>query len=290
MHSAAIHRFFAGKMPALPKKPHISHKPVNGYENTMKPQDKNYLKILLIDDDPSVHNLYKFAFENAGFSYLQALTSVHAMKILELESVSLIIIDGMLPDIPGASLCRMIRLLPNYESVPIIFFSAYFRDVSLLRNLFVETRINLVLPKPQPPEDLIRHVSRILKKSFAAIDQPLMTDEAFMRIRTLYIQSFFDQLREIENLLEKIAGDPSDVETLKSLRQSVHKIHGSAGSYGYTLVSHVAGLWERKIDGILNNPPAMNEGNLNTFRSAFEKIKMCFQLPDEIPERSAAVI
>ena len=256
----------------------------------MKTDDRNISTILIVDDDPDIHELYKYAFENEGFSYLGALTVVHAMNILETSTVELIIVDGMLPDISGANLCQMIRLLPKYKKTPVIFFSAYFRDIAVMKNLFVDLGINLVLPKPQKPESLIHHTKHLLGKSNVDFVSQTDYDEAFANIRAMYIQSFLQQLSEIEIIMNRIDSGKADREDFIKLRHYVHKIHGSAGSYGYTLVSYISGKWEKELDSIITSTDIPPAEKVHSFKTVFEKIKVCFQLPDDLPENKFTMV
>ncbi len=55
-----------------------------------------------------------------------------------------------------------------------------------------------------------------------------------------YLQSARGQLQLLAQLADRLAARNDDVEALEALRREVHKIHGSAGSYGFWSASRLA--------------------------------------------------
>ena len=69
-------------------------------------------KILLVEDEPDLLQTLAFNFENEGYKVAKALDGKEAMKFLEDDdSISLVILDLMLPDMSGLDICRHISCL-----------------------------------------------------------------------------------------------------------------------------------------------------------------------------------
>ncbi|MCF8075348.1 MAG: response regulator [Desulfotignum sp.] len=66
-------------------------------------------RILVVDDEPTILNLFTQAFERAGYLVTTAETAEAALKILEKESFWVFFLDLNLPGMSGVDLCRQIR-------------------------------------------------------------------------------------------------------------------------------------------------------------------------------------
>ena len=70
-------------------------------------------KILLVEDDITIHNLIKELLLNEGYLVIDAYSGTEALILLERESVSLILLDLMLPGINGEEIIKDLFLLHN---------------------------------------------------------------------------------------------------------------------------------------------------------------------------------
>lgn len=78
-------------------------------------------RILIIDDDANINNLLKEALKKAGYGYSQAFSGSEALLLLKMESFDLVLLDLMLPGIPGEKVLEEIRKKGN---VPVIVLTA----------------------------------------------------------------------------------------------------------------------------------------------------------------------
>jgi DNA-binding response OmpR family regulator/DNA repair exonuclease SbcCD ATPase subunit len=88
-------------------------------------------KILIVDDDPFMQNLYRKALEREGFAILTALDGLAAVEMLPTLSVDLIVLDLMLPKIHGLKVLETIRADNLRKNLPVLILSnAYLPDVA----------------------------------------------------------------------------------------------------------------------------------------------------------------
>jgi two-component system, chemotaxis family, chemotaxis protein CheY len=76
--------------------------------------------ILIVDDSPSVRDLITFTLETAHFKVLCGIDGKDALKHLNGASIDLVITDLHMPKVDGISLIKEIRLMPQYQFVPIL--------------------------------------------------------------------------------------------------------------------------------------------------------------------------
>ena len=78
-------------------------------------------KIMVVDDDSNICELLRLYLEKEGFDAVIAPNGMKALEMFDSEKPDLILLDVMLPDIDGFTLCRMIR---KKDMVPIVFLTA----------------------------------------------------------------------------------------------------------------------------------------------------------------------
>lgn len=88
--------------------------------------------ILVVDDDPDIIEVTSLYLSNAGYNVYSASSSIEALKKIKEISFHLIILDVMLPDIEGTTVCKRIR-----ESIycPIIFISCNDDEDTIIKAL-----------------------------------------------------------------------------------------------------------------------------------------------------------
>jgi DNA-binding response OmpR family regulator len=116
--------------------------------------------ILIVDDDPAVLQGVTTLLEQAGYATRSAATGAETLDMLaDAPLPSLIILDIMLPEIDGYTVCRHIRQLPAY--VPILMLSA--RDELTDKVAGLELGADEYVTKPFAPRELIARVRAMLR-------------------------------------------------------------------------------------------------------------------------------
>ena len=80
-------------------------------------------KILLVDDEESIHLLYREEFEEEGFKVHSALTGVNALQKFKIVSPDLIILDINMPGMNGIEVLRHIKEIN--PKMPVVLSTAY---------------------------------------------------------------------------------------------------------------------------------------------------------------------
>ncbi len=80
-------------------------------------------KILLIDDEESIHLLYREEFEEEGYEVHSALSGEEALEKVALINPDLVILDINMPGMNGIDVLR--RLKEMNSKMPVILSSAY---------------------------------------------------------------------------------------------------------------------------------------------------------------------
>ncbi|MBY7141896.1 response regulator transcription factor [Virgibacillus sp. NKC19-3] len=117
--------------------------------------------ILIIDDDTYILDLLTTVFEKEEFQHIKkASTGEEAYFQVKQNNPHIILLDVMLPDIDGFTLCSQIR---SYTSVPILFLTAKTTDLDKLQGFSFGG--DDYITKPFNPLEVVARVKAQLKRS-----------------------------------------------------------------------------------------------------------------------------
>jgi two-component system alkaline phosphatase synthesis response regulator PhoP len=117
--------------------------------------------ILLVEDEENLQEALKLNLELEGYEVASSYDGADALRQFQQEHFDLIILDVMLPELDGISVCETIRLT-NTE-IPILILSA--RNSSSDRVLGLKKGADDYLTKPFNLEELLLRVNKLIRKS-----------------------------------------------------------------------------------------------------------------------------
>jgi CheY-like chemotaxis protein len=115
-------------------------------------------RVLVVDDEIDTLNLLRTILEISGYEAFTTLNSVDAITLAEVEHPDCILLDIMMPQLDGFTLCKMMRLHPATANLPIVFVTAY--SALDLEDRRREAGADMVLPKPIGMDVLIEAVQK----------------------------------------------------------------------------------------------------------------------------------
>src|SRR5450432_1207644 len=123
--------------------------------------DSGKHKILVVDDDPEIVELFVDVLERDGrFEVKTAATGYDAGISTQEFQPDLLILDYMLPDINGNVVCQTIRANPNFERMKIIIVSGVVNQEEI--NDLLKAGADEFVKKPFNIEKLIERVGELL--------------------------------------------------------------------------------------------------------------------------------
>ena len=121
--------------------------------------------ILIIDDEPDMLELVSFHVRAAGHKVLQAATGKAGLHSAQSNLPDLIILDVMLPDLEGFTICEMLRRLPSTASTPVLMLTAL--DGELARAHAIGCGVTGYLRKPCNMAKLVEQIDQTLREEEA---------------------------------------------------------------------------------------------------------------------------
>lgn len=151
-------------------------------------------KILVVDDEPSIVTLLKFNIEQAGFEVITADNGRSGLDTALSQSLDLIVLDLMLPEMDGMDVCRALR--QEKVNTPILMLTA--KDDEFDKVLGLELGADDYLTKPFSPREVVARIKAILRRSGT---EDVSTDEQTIKIKDLVIHLDRYDVYFKENLL-----------------------------------------------------------------------------------------
>lgn len=81
-------------------------------------------KLLLVDDDPDMVELLSYHFGGAEWVVFTAATAIEALHEARRVLPDLIVLDLLLPDLDGISVCELLRRQPSTAAIPVLMLTA----------------------------------------------------------------------------------------------------------------------------------------------------------------------
>lgn len=117
-------------------------------------------KIVIVDDDARIRDLLRRFLSQEGFDVLLAEDGRSLDRILQRETIDLIVLDLMLPGEDGLSICK--RLRSHGTKIPVIMLTAKGEDVDRINGL--EIGADDYLGKPFNPRELLARIHAVLRR------------------------------------------------------------------------------------------------------------------------------
>ncbi|QWH59893.1 response regulator transcription factor [Bacillus mycoides] len=209
--------------------------------------------VLVVDDESDMRQLVGMYLDNFGYEWGEAENGKEALRKLETDHYDFVVLDIMMPEMDGLSVCKEIR---KTSDVPIIFLTAKGEEWNRVNGLRMGADDYIV--KPFSPGELIARMEAVLRRYTKQEQQeeiqfgPILINEKSRRVETngetisLTVKEFDllyflcqhnGQVFSREQLLEKVwgydyAGSTRTVDThVKTMRLKL----GESGNYIQTV-------------------------------------------------------
>jgi CheY-like chemotaxis protein len=116
-------------------------------------------KVLIVDDDPGILNIYNIVLEKAGYD-TTVLADGNALLTSQYQLPDVIVLDRQLSGIDGLDVCRHLKNDPLTRHIPVIMISAS-PDINIRSK---EAGADNFIEKPFKTQDLLSMMAFYLQK------------------------------------------------------------------------------------------------------------------------------
>ena len=116
-------------------------------------------RVLVVEDEESYSDALTYMLRKEGFEVSVANTGPDALAEFDRAGADIVLLDLMLPGLPGTEVCRQIRLT---SSVPVIMVSA--KDDEVDKVVGLELGADDYVTKPYSPRELVARIRAVLRR------------------------------------------------------------------------------------------------------------------------------
>ncbi|MBF6569307.1 MAG: response regulator [Candidatus Binataceae bacterium] len=120
-------------------------------------------QILVVEDESEIRELIRYNLEREGFAVEQEGDGASALARIRRRAPDLIVLDLMLPGMPGLEICRQVRADPERAHLPILVVTA--RGAEVDRVIGLEMGADDYVVKPFSPRELVARVRALLRRA-----------------------------------------------------------------------------------------------------------------------------
>jgi two-component system response regulator RegX3 len=116
-------------------------------------------RVLVVEDEESFSDPLSYMLRNEGFEVAVAPTGPEALEEFDRHGADLVLLDLMLPGLPGTEVCRQLR---NRSTVPVIMLTA--KDSEIDKVVGLELGADDYVTKPFSSRELVARIRAVLRR------------------------------------------------------------------------------------------------------------------------------
>jgi len=211
----------------------------------------------VVEDEADLQEVLQYNLRQAGFDVVATQRGREALGLARAERPNVILLDLMLPDVPGTDVCRTLKSDPQTSAIPVVMLTAKGEEID--RVVGFELGAEDYVVKPFSVRELVLRIQAILRRNEAPVERARPIDFGILRIdRDAYrvwvesdeveltrlefklLVTLYDRRNRVQSrttLLQDVWGVTADVTTrtvdthVKRLREKL----GRAGDYVETV-------------------------------------------------------
>ncbi len=130
---------------------------------------------MIVEDEEEILELVRFHLEREGYEVACADSGQRALRLIRRENPDLVVLDLMLPDLDGLTICRQLKSDPQTAGLAIIMLTARSDEADMVAGL--ELGADDYVTKPFSPRVLIARVRAVLRRD----ERPVASEASVLR-------------------------------------------------------------------------------------------------------------
>ena len=264
-------------------------------------------KILIVEDDLIVANIYRNKFSVEGFEVETASDGQAGLDSLRSFRPDALILDLMLPKVSGVQLMRTIRAESGFEKLPIIVFSNTYLT-NMVQEAWKAGATKCLSKANCSPKQLIEVVRSTLagpgngnshsnpapkpaatpaappnpaSKTAAAKHAPVQSEAEFQAaLRKSFVESLPATRAALRGSLQRVIkaeSEPTKAQALEEMYRRTRALTSSAGMTGLTPAAQVCDALEALLKELCEKPNTINVSTLRTVASALDFLALLLE-------------
>lgn len=252
-------------------------------------------KMLIIEDDQIVGNIYRHKFQVEGFQVSVATDGEAGLIAVKQLKPDIVVLDLMLPKVNGVEILKSMRAEPTTRSIPVVVLTNAYLS-GLVQEAWKAGANHCMIKANCTPRQLVDLITKTLDTSAAAepaASQPEPApktahapappatpptqpqpsshpedDGAFQaELRQTFLNSAPDHIAQLRSMLQafvKSEGDTHRLPRLFTLYRKVHSLTSNSAVAGLTSVAKMASALEALLKELYEKPKNINASTIRT--------------------------
>jgi len=280
-------------------------------------------KMLIVEDDQIVGNIYRHKFQVEGFQVALATDGEAGLTAVKEIKPDVVILDLMLPKLNGVEILKKMRAEPTTKSIPVIVLSNAYLS-SLVQEAWKAGANHCMIKASCTPKQLVDLVNRTIGAPPAAqapapdpalpksAQAPAPTsakkprppgsledDTAFQtELRQTFLGSAPDHVAQLRGMLQtfiKSEGDTARLPRLFALYRQVHSLTSNSAVAGLTSVAKMSSALEALLKELYEKPKNLNASTMRTVAHTIDFLAVLLehrstQDPESFPPPNIMVV
>jgi DNA-binding response OmpR family regulator len=257
------------------------------------------MKILIIEDDQLVANIYRNKFALEGFQAETASDGDVGLELISSFRPDAVLLDLLLPKMPGIEVMRQIRAQKDFADLPIIVFSNTYLS-KMVEEAWKAGATKCLSKANCTPKQVIDAVRSALKANgpgaaapkaagakiassatSSTIEPASEADIEFQaQLRSDFIADLPSTLMSLRTLLQgliKADSEAGRVKQIQDLYRRTHSLSSNAGIAGSGQIAIMADALEALLKELLDKPKSINTSTLRTVAAAIDFLGVLFE-------------
>jgi DNA-binding response OmpR family regulator len=270
-------------------------------------------KILIVEDDQIVANIYRNKFSVEGYKVEVALDGEKGLEAVRTFRPDAVILDLMLPKLTGVELMKRIRAEPDFRETPVIVFSNTYLT-NMVQEAWKAGATKCLSKANCSPKQVIQVVRAALPVNGASgpaasagearhttpppgAASSAQADAEFQEeLRASLVADLPATLAALRTALKGVIKAEDEAGRLKQLSEMsrhIHALTGNAGVAGLLQIAQMCDAFEALLKELCDKPQNLNASTLRTVASAVDFLGILFErgtAPEQQPPRPADIL
>jgi DNA-binding response OmpR family regulator len=255
-------------------------------------------KLLIVEDDLIVRNVYRNKFAHQGFQVEVAPDGRTGWNLVQSFRPDALLLDLMLPDMPGVELLKQIRATEDLKNMPVVVLSNTYLT-SVVQEAWKAGASKCLAKASCTPKQVLDAICSCLEGITPATGavrpqtttpaprlhaetsladaglRPVPDFELQQELRQKFVESLPEKLRELRQCMQRAAKSERGAARINVLRetqrhmQNLTLISGISGLYA---IANLASATDALLNALCDRPGNFNASTLRTLASAVDSI------------------
>lgn len=229
-------------------------------------------KVVFIDDEEAILNLYSSFLEESDFEFVGFSSPQDGLDFLKENSTNtaLVISDFKMPEMDGFEVrSKMIEM--GIDDIPFSLVTGFYDKEMAVQGM--KLKVSSFIEKPVEEKQILDLINEEGKERIESIleDREMISE---------FLQETKPMLEEIEDLILSLEEDPHDMRAVNTYFRLLHTIKGTSSCLGLNEVSAYAHKYEDLITRVKENELSANKNVINVLLKGLDQLKELYAIAE----------